>query len=225
MKHAWFATMAIWGCSTGVEEPIEPNLFAFPLAEPAMFYQTTGFDHDPESHDDTVLGAAICQDYIGRAFPWCYDGHDGSDYLMEGGFPTMDAGSVQILAAADGEVEWTRDGEYDRCHAVIDGSIDCDGHPIVANGVKIRHSAHTVTSYWHLKSGSVAVEVGDRVLTGDVLGLVGSSGISSMPHLHFEITDEFGAATDPYVDPAGSEPSRWCDQGDPEGLPGACQTR
>jgi hypothetical protein len=43
--------------------------------------------------------------------------------------------------------------------------------------------------YAHLKPGSVRVHKGERVLRGQVLGLVGTSGNSSEPHLHFHVTD------------------------------------
>jgi murein DD-endopeptidase MepM/ murein hydrolase activator NlpD len=48
--------------------------------------------------------------------------------------------------------------------------------------------------YAHLST--VEVKVGDRVAAGARLGLVGSSGISSGPHLHFEVRVR-GAAVDP----------------------------
>ncbi|MRG59937.1 peptidoglycan DD-metalloendopeptidase family protein [Agromyces sp. CFH 90414] len=41
----------------------------------------------------------------------------------------------------------------------------------------------------HLVPGSVAVSVGDRVATGDVLGRVGHTGNSTSPHLHFQLMD------------------------------------
>jgi hypothetical protein len=43
--------------------------------------------------------------------------------------------------------------------------------------------------YAHLKPGSVLVHEGERVRRGQVLGLVGTSGNSSEPHLHFHVTD------------------------------------
>lgn len=43
--------------------------------------------------------------------------------------------------------------------------------------------------YAHLAPGSVAVKAGQRVRRGDVLGRVGTSGNSSEPHLHFQVTD------------------------------------
>jgi Peptidase family M23 len=43
--------------------------------------------------------------------------------------------------------------------------------------------------YAHLQPGSLRVKVGDRVKTGDVVGLVGNSGNSTEPHLHFHLGD------------------------------------
>src|SRR5690606_19154995 len=43
--------------------------------------------------------------------------------------------------------------------------------------------------YAHLKPGSVLVHKGQHVHRGQVLGLVGTSGNSSEPHLHFHVTD------------------------------------
>lgn len=37
-----------------------------------------------------------CQSYAGLAFPFCYAGHQGTDFILEGGFKTMDAGSAWI---------------------------------------------------------------------------------------------------------------------------------
>ena len=41
--------------------------------------------------------------------------------------------------------------------------------------------------YAHLQPGSIRVKVGDKVKTGQVLGLVGNTGNSSEPHLHFQL--------------------------------------
>ncbi len=43
--------------------------------------------------------------------------------------------------------------------------------------------------YAHMQPGSVRVKVGQRVRRGEVLGLVGNTGISSGPHLHFQVMD------------------------------------
>jgi murein DD-endopeptidase MepM/ murein hydrolase activator NlpD len=43
--------------------------------------------------------------------------------------------------------------------------------------------------YAHLQPGSIKVKVGDKVRRGQVLGLVGNSGNSTEPHLHFHLSD------------------------------------
>lgn len=47
--------------------------------------------------------------------------------------------------------------------------------------------------YAHLKSGSVRVKKGDRVKRGQVVGLVGNSGNSMGPHLHFHVSNGIAA--------------------------------
>lgn len=49
--------------------------------------------------------------------------------------------------------------------------------------------------YAHLKPGSLRVKVGDRVRRGQVIGLVGNSGNSTEPHLHFHISDGLAKGT------------------------------
>ena len=44
--------------------------------------------------------------------------------------------------------------------------------------------------YAHLQPGSIRVKVGQRVRRGQVLGLLGNSGNSDAPHLHFHISNE-----------------------------------
>jgi murein DD-endopeptidase MepM/ murein hydrolase activator NlpD len=196
-----------------------PLAFRFPLVDRSLFEQTVGVDHDPTVYADGMQGV-ICTSYDGRSFPWCYDEHEGSDFLLIGGFDTMDSGSAYIVAAADGVVVETADGNYDRCEATIDG-IDCDGYPMVANHVIIEHPGGYRTLYWHMKKGSVLVAEGDEVHCGDVLGLVGSSGYSSMPHLHFGLQDGDENVIDPYAGEFSQPETWWVDQGDHEGLPGS----
>jgi len=43
--------------------------------------------------------------------------------------------------------------------------------------------------YAHMQPGSVRVKVGDKVKTGQVLGLLGNSGNTDTPHLHFHVMD------------------------------------
>ena len=64
------------------------------------------------------------------------------------------------------------------------------------NLVKIRHNDGTETRYAHFSK--VKVVVGQQVRQGDVVGLIGSTGLSTGPHLHFEIRER-GRATDPLL--------------------------
>lgn len=49
-----------------------------------------------------------------------------------------------------------------------------------------------IAEYGHLRQGTLAVKVGDRVDSGDVLAKVGNSGASGVPHLHFTLLDRDG---------------------------------
>jgi murein DD-endopeptidase MepM/ murein hydrolase activator NlpD len=59
---------------------------------------------------------------------------------------------------------------------------ECGGY---GNCVVVDHGASLATLYAH--QGELLVKVGDLVATGHVIGLVGSTGISTGPHLHFEV--------------------------------------
>lgn len=202
--------------------PRAPLQFQLPLADPSQFNLMVGVDHDPAVYG-SGFNAADCLDYVGRSFPYCYDEHDGSDYILAGGFAAMDAGSVVVIAAAEGTVSFTDDGHYDRCHADLgSGDIDCDGHPMNANEVTITHDGGYQTRYLHLMTDSVRVSVGDVVSAGAALGKVGSSGKSSMPHLHFQLEAPDGVVIDPYAGPLSQEETWWCAQGDVDDLPGGC---
>jgi murein DD-endopeptidase MepM/ murein hydrolase activator NlpD len=56
--------------------------------------------------------------------------------------------------------------------------------------------------YLHMQPGKMRVKVGDKVRRGDILGLLGNSGNSDGPHLHFQICDAnspLGAEGLPFV--------------------------
>ncbi|HRR09906.1 MAG TPA: urea transporter [Rhodothermales bacterium] len=65
------------------------------------------------------------------------------------------------------------------------------------NTVIIQHTEGLYSKLSHLKGGTVCVKVGDVVQTGQRLGVVGNSGRSPEPHLHFQLqtTPYIGAAT------------------------------
>jgi murein DD-endopeptidase MepM/ murein hydrolase activator NlpD len=225
VKHRATATLllGILGLAAGCGDNLEPFGFGFPVQQRERINQLIGFDHDPRVFPDG-LGKGVCQNYDGRGFPACYDEHRGSDFMLAGGFDAMDHGSASIVAAAPGVVISVHDGDYDRCH--LEGTeVTCDGNRMKANHVIIDHENGYETWYWHMKKGSVAVEEGRRVECGDYLGLIGSSGLSSAPHLHFQVQED-GEPIDPYRGDLSQDYSLWHRQRVPgELFPGPGCTR
>jgi murein DD-endopeptidase MepM/ murein hydrolase activator NlpD len=85
--------------------------------------------------------------------------HSGIDISAKSGMP--------IVAAGDGDVVFVgRRGGY--------GII-----------VEIKHDEHYVTVYAHMRRA--VVKEGNRVVAGEVIGEVGSTGRSTGPHCHFEV--------------------------------------
>lgn len=75
-----------------------------------------------------------------------------------------------------------------RVHAAKAGTVIISTYSSsYGNYVVVSHGSGNTTLYAHMSSRSVSV--GDYVNQGDVLGITGSTGISSGPHLHFEITE------------------------------------
>jgi murein DD-endopeptidase MepM/ murein hydrolase activator NlpD len=129
----------------------------------------------------------------------------------------MDAGSIWVVAGYSGWVTTVVDGNYDRCHTHL-GTVTCDGHPIEPNYIVIEHPDGVRSEYFHLMKDSIVVEEGQEVQCGDLLGRVGSSGNSSMPHLHFQVEIE-GEWIDPYAGPFSQAESLWELQGNDFSLP------
>ncbi len=81
-------------------------------------------------------------------------------------------------------------------HAARSGTVVFSGWSTSGYGnlVRIRHQGGDETWYGHFSR--LLVDQGDHVSQGEVVGLVGSTGISTGPHLHFEL-HESGTAVDP----------------------------
>jgi murein DD-endopeptidase MepM/ murein hydrolase activator NlpD len=135
-----------------------------------------------------------------------YNGHQGVDFAT---FPfwwdKMDNNNVEVIAGADGVIIYKSDGNFDRrCQNGSNGNW---------NAVYIQHSDGTVAWYGHLKSGSLTNKtIGSPISKGEYLGVVGSSGNSSGPHLHFELRSSSGNTIDPYFGNCNNIPSRWNNQ-------------
>nr|WP_268871397.1 M23 family metallopeptidase [Cryobacterium roopkundense] len=107
-------------------------------------------------------------DQIGpRSCAGCSANHGGQDFNPGLGAP--------IQSIADGVVSLAEDGEGSLgVHMIIDHMID----------------GKLVSSvYAHMIHGSMNFKTGDVVKVGQVIGKTGSTGMSTGPHLHFEIRD------------------------------------
>lgn len=141
-----------------------------------------------------------------------YLGHQGTDIVVS----SVEQG-VKALAAADGIVRWTADGRFDHCPN--EAEHDCDeqekseltsergkgatlgfnaGNFVVVE--HIRDDARYLTLYAHLRKGSLKVAPGQKLVRGQHVGDVASSGNSQIPHLHFGVYKAEGAMYRP-VDP------------------------
>ncbi len=99
-----------------------------------------------------------------------------------------------VVAAAPGTVLRIRDGEPDISSRA---RTDLKGKD-AGNGVVIDHGNGWETQYSHLRQGSVGVKLGQRIVAGQQMGLVGMSGNAEFPHLHFTVRHE-GKAVDPFT--------------------------
>ena len=93
----------------------------------------------------------------------------------------------EAIAAADGTVVKVVDGLPQQTPGEFPQGIspaEADG-----NSVILDIGGGNYALYAHFQPGSIRVKEGDRVRMGDVLALVGSSGNSLAPHLHFHVMD------------------------------------
>ncbi len=172
-----------------------------------------------------TVSAYLDRDNSGATRDWncgsqTYDGHRGTDFAIIGGFNAQDQGRT-IVAGADGTVMSTHDGEPDRCTTGT-----CGGGGGFGNYVVLQHADGKLSYYAHMRRSSVRVMTGQRVRCGDALGLVGSSGNSTGPHVHFEVRVRT-TATDSFEGRAacGGGATHWISQGVYRGLPGdSCAT-
>jgi murein DD-endopeptidase MepM/ murein hydrolase activator NlpD len=80
-------------------------------------------------------------------------------------------------------------------HAMTDGVVAFAGRTGgYGNFVKLTHGRGMASGYGHMSR--IAVSSGTRVRAGQVIGYVGSTGISTGPHLHWEVWKN-GAAINP----------------------------
>lgn len=194
--------MIAWVAAALAQTPAgAPVELAFPStqADYLEFRPTAYRDHGED-------GYLVDWDCAGRT----YARHLGSDF-GGGGFQGMEEGR-DVAAAAAGVVVSTNDGEFDLCT-----TLDCEGGGGFGNFVVLEHADGRITTYAHLKQWSVAVSVGDAVVCGQLLGLMGSSGYSTGPHIHFQL-EPWGE--DPFAGDCSPDAGAWVEQGAWGELPG-----
>jgi len=87
--------------------------------------------------------------------------HTGTDFAAPSGTPIMASGSGTITLA-----KW------------------CGGG---GNCIKIKHNSTYETIYAHMKSFARGMKKGKKIKQGEIIGYVGSTGMSTGPHLHYEV--------------------------------------
>jgi hypothetical protein len=95
----------------------------------------------------------------------------------------------ELLAVADAIVSDVKDGIIENTPLADEYAVPRTMEYAVGNYVILEIGPECYAVYAHLKPAGVLVKVGDRVRKGQVIGLVGNSGISDAPHLHFHIID------------------------------------
>jgi murein DD-endopeptidase MepM/ murein hydrolase activator NlpD len=124
------------------------------------------------------------------------DRHKGTDIAIRD-LGVMREG-VTVRAAAAGTVIGLRDGVADV--SVREGDPANVAGRECGNGVRLDHGEGWFSQYCHLRQGSIVVRRGDRVEAGAPIGLVGLSGATEYPHLHFQV-ERAGEIVDPFAGP------------------------
>ncbi len=106
------------------------------------------------------------------------------------------------LAVGDGIVVATKDGIPENIPGANSRAVAISLETVGGNHVIVDLGGGRFAFYAHLQPGSLRVKLGERVRTGQVVGLVGNSGNSTEPHLHFHLSDgnsPLGSEGVPYI--------------------------
>jgi murein DD-endopeptidase MepM/ murein hydrolase activator NlpD len=141
----------------------EINLYNFQENNELGYYDIKGKSIVKSLMKTPINGARLSSSYGMRKHPILgYNKmHRGTDFAAPSGTPIMASGSGTVTRA-----RW------------------CGGG---GNCVKIKHNSTYETIYAHMKSFARGIKEGRKVKQGQIIGYVGSTGMSTGPHLHYEV--------------------------------------
>ncbi len=141
----------------------EINLYNFNDGTETGYYDIKGKSIVKSLMKTPINGARLSSSFGMRKHPILgYNKmHKGTDFAAPSGTPIMASGSGTVTRA-----RW------------------CGGG---GNCVKIKHNSTYQTIYAHMKSFAKGIREGKKVKQGQIIGYVGSTGMSTGPHLHYEV--------------------------------------
>ena len=141
----------------------EINLYNFKYKNDEEYYNIKGKSITKSLMKTPINGARLSSSYGMRKHPILgYNKmHRGTDFAAPSGTPIMASGSGTVTRA-----RW------------------CGGG---GNCVKIKHNSTYETIYAHMKAFAKGIKEGRKVRQGQIIGYVGSTGMSTGPHLHYEV--------------------------------------
>ncbi len=141
----------------------EINLYNFKTGKEFGYYDLNGKSIVKSLMKTPINGARLSSSFGMRKHPILgYNRmHKGTDFAAPSGTPIMASGSGTITRS-----RW------------------CGGG---GNCVKIKHNSTYETVYAHMKSFAKGIKEGRKVRQGQIIGYVGSTGLSTGPHLHYEV--------------------------------------
>ena len=141
----------------------EINLYNFKFNNSEDFYDIRGKSITKSLMKTPINGARLSSSFGMRKHPILgYNKmHRGTDFAAPSGTPIMASGSGTVTRA-----RW------------------CGGG---GNCIKIKHNSTYETIYAHMKAFAKGIKEGRKVKQGQIIGYVGSTGLSTGPHLHYEV--------------------------------------